>query len=121
MKSMRTAAVFVAATLALVLGVAAPASADAYSYNGYGSANFQSNGDYITLTHFTYEEYPGVYASYAEWYTNYGRTGYCGDSIGGRIGCDEDVAENRYITIRVCSRYGTFNQVICGNWDTSRT
>ncbi|MCO1596988.1 hypothetical protein M8C17_17675 [Micromonospora sp. RHAY321] len=121
MKLLKTLAISGAVAAALVMGTAAPASADAYSYNGYGSANFESAGDYITLTHYTYDPYPGHYASYAEWYTNYGRTGFCGDNIGGRLGCNEDVAENRYITIRVCTRYGVFNQVDCGDWATSRT
>ncbi|MET7863092.1 hypothetical protein ACWEOS_25945 [Micromonospora taraxaci] len=121
MKLLRTLAISGAMVVALVTGTAAPASADAYSYNGYGSVNFQSSGDYITLTHYTYDPYPGYYASYAEWYTDYGRTGICGDNIGGRLGCNEDVAEKRWISIRVCTRYGVFNAVTCGDWDTSRT
>ncbi|WCN79332.1 hypothetical protein [Micromonospora sp. LH3U1] len=121
MKLLRTLAISGAMIAALVTGTAAPASADAYSSNAYGSALFESAGDYITLTHYTYDPYPGNYASYAEWYTSYGRTGICGDNIGGRVACNEDVAENRYITIRVCTRYGVFNGVTCGAWATSRT
>ncbi|MEV1156849.1 hypothetical protein AB0J27_15775 [Micromonospora chokoriensis] len=121
MKLLRTLAISGAMVVALVTGTAAPASADAYSYNGYGSASFESAGDYIILTHYTYDPYPGYYASYAEWYTDYGRTGYCGDNIGGRFACNEDVAEKRWISIRVCTRYGVFNAVTCGDWDTSRT
>ncbi|MEH1168168.1 hypothetical protein V6V47_22560 [Micromonospora sp. CPCC 205539] len=118
MKLLRTLAISGAATLALVFGATAPASADTYSYNDYGTADYRSNGDYVIVTH--WDEYPGGWSSYAEWYTSYGRTGTCGetDYI---LTCNEDVAENRYITIRICTRVGSLGNTVCGDWATSRT
>ena len=63
MKVLRMLAISGAMVAALLTGgTAAPASADAFSSNAYGSVNFQSSGDYITLTHYTYDPYPGFYA-----------------------------------------------------------
>ncbi|WP_326559800.1 hypothetical protein [Micromonospora sp. NBC_01796] len=121
MKLLKTLAIAAATTAMLVLGVAGPAHADATAYNDYGTATFTSNGDYFVVTQFEQGQFPEPWATYAEWYTSYGRTGECGDTIGGRIGCNEDVAENRYITIRVCTRYGFYDQSICGGWRTSAT
>ena len=89
-----------AAAVAIVttMAMATPAQAgtDVVVSNGYADGGFISYGDYIWVS-----SYEG-YGSYVKWSTDYGRTGTCGATLGD-LTCDENMAEGRRITIRVCT------------------
>lgn len=121
MRRIRSFAVVAAATSAITFAGVGTATADTTATNGgLASATFLSYGDVITVTHYNYDPDMPWPESWAEWYTDYGREDSCGPTRGS-ITCRPNVAENRYIYIRVCTDASLINPPTCGAYKRSST
>lgn len=105
------------AAAALVVATSGTAEADAWASNEWGMGTYQSSGDVFSVSHLSPD--PFYELTTLEWKTNYGRSGYCGPSRGRAVTCDENLAEGRYVEIRVCTLAGVSRY--CGGWEASRT